>query len=324
MIVQQKISINDKNINTIKEKILSFLVDEDFDELIATAEKIKLDNFGKDIKPRGIIEFSNHCESNCCYCSLREENFTINRYRMSTEEVIFTAKRIINSGIKEIVLRSGEDSFYDSDLISYMVYSIKQISEVKVILSLGCRGFDDYKTWKISGADGYILNHNSLLKVKNGSVYSKSEKRLQHLKFLKRLGYQIGIGTIIGLPHQKIDDIVDELFLLYSLGVNIVNIASFTPAPFTPLQEFSYGDNLLTFRSAAIARILLRKADILAIPYLKKGEFFDVNSALKGGSNVHSYLFTPKAYEFNFSSTKLRRGIMDNQIIKRDEFINQF
>ena len=44
---------------------------------------------------------------------------------MSADEILESAKTIYSKGIRTIVLQSGEDSFYDTDLISYLIYSIK-------------------------------------------------------------------------------------------------------------------------------------------------------------------------------------------------------
>ena len=151
---------------------------------------------------RGIIDFSNYCSQNCLYCGLREDNFALPRYRMTPDEIIETAQQITNHGIYTIVLQSGEDSFFDTDLIAYIIYSIKQKSNTAITLSLGERGFDEYRTWKIAGADRYLLKHETA----NSKLYSiyhlkqKLSDRVAHLKFLKRIGYQIGSGNMIGMP----------------------------------------------------------------------------------------------------------------------------
>ena len=132
-------------------KLLNLTDDQDIEYLFNAADRVRMENCGNEVHLRGVIEFSNNCKENCLYCGLREDNITLQRYRMTPDEIIETARQISNLGIRTIVLQSGEDGFYDTDLIAYLIYSIKQNSDIAIALSIGERGFDEYKAWKIAG-----------------------------------------------------------------------------------------------------------------------------------------------------------------------------
>ena len=121
----------------------------EINELFTRSNEIRNKYFGQDVVLQGIISFSNNCYQNCLFCGLREDNLIIPRYRMTGEEILEAARTIYSKGLRTIILQSGEDSFYDTDLISYLIYSIKRQYDVSITLNLGQRTFNEYKTWKI-------------------------------------------------------------------------------------------------------------------------------------------------------------------------------
>jgi biotin synthase len=96
-------------------------------QLLEAADRVRKEQVGDEIFLRGIIEFSNTCERNCLYCGLRKSNANLSRYRMSEDEIIATAEEIQKSHVPTVVLQSGEDSFYTTDMICrLMIASAKK------------------------------------------------------------------------------------------------------------------------------------------------------------------------------------------------------
>lgn len=268
--------------------LLSLKDEKDISLLREKANNIRLNNCGNELHIRALLDFSNYCEENCAFCELREDNFAVNRYRISADEIIEIAKKISNLGFKTIFLQSGEDSFYDPDIIAYIIYTIKQETDLALTLNIGPRSFDDYRAWKLSGADRYFLKFytsNSTLYAINHKKKNLFEK-ISHLKFLKRIGYQTGTGNIIGLPHQTIEDIADDILLCKELDVDMVSFAPFIPHPFTPYQNQKPADINLVLNTISIARILMKNVHIHAGNALdtleKEGRF----KAIKAGANI--------------------------------------
>lgn len=295
-------------------KLLSLNNQEEINLLFEIANKVREKFVGNEVHFRGVIEFSNYCSQHCLYCGIREDNFAIQRYRMTADEIIETARLIYTNGVKTIVLQSGEDSFFDTDMISYLVYSIKSKFDLTITLSLGERNFNEYRTWKIAGADRYLLKHETA----NSKLYyvlhskSKLNDRINHLKYLKNLGYQIGTGNIVGLPGQKIEDIADDILLCKELDVDMADFGPFISAPFTPLQSQHSGSIELALKTIAVARLTLKNVNIAAPTSLDSLDEFGREKGLNCGANVVMPNFTPLLYREYYQIYKNKCGISDD------------
>jgi biotin synthase len=284
------------------------------DKLFKLANEVRLKYCGNDVRLRGIIELSNFCGQNCLYCAQREENSEIPRFKMKPEDVIETAHIIRNLGIFTIVMQAGEDYFYDTDMIAYIIYQIKQKTDVAITLSLGERGFDEYRAWRIAGADRYILKHETanpkLYPVYHGN--QKLEERLEHLKFLKSIGYQIGSGNIVGLPMQTTEDIADDILLCKSLELDTAIFTPFVPFSNTPYRNHPAGNLELTLRTIAAARIVLKKVHIPAVTSITSLNEEGRIKGLNAGANMVMPDLTPSPVtEKNLAFTE-RKFVNDN------------
>ena len=267
-------------------------------QLFDYANEIRNKHFGQNINLHGVISFSNNCYQNCLFCGLREDNLFVPRYRMSAEEILESAKLIYTKGVRTIILQSGEDSAYDTDLISYIIYSLKRQFDVLITLNIGQRSFDEYKTWKIAGADNYLLKYET----SNQSLFSnyhgkaKLSERLNHLNYLKRIGYSVGSGGIIGVPHQTYEDIAEDIMLYKKLKINMAAFAPFVPATNTPYQNCEPASILLTLKVMAILRIIMGKVDILSASALDSMEINGCERGLRAGANFIMSNYTPDPY----------------------------
>ncbi|MBI9073402.1 MAG: [FeFe] hydrogenase H-cluster radical SAM maturase HydE [Melioribacteraceae bacterium] len=293
--------------------LLSLEDEKSIEILFARADKIRKLYCDDEVHLRGVIEFSNFCEENCMYCGLRKDNEKVPRYRMRPDEIIETAKRIANQGIHTIVLQSGQDFYFDSDMISFLIYSIKNDCDVAITLSLGERSFEEYKAWKIAGADRYLLKHETS-NPHHFSIYHDKQKlstRLEHLKYLKKIGYQVGSGNMIGLPLQTIEDIADDILLCKELNIDMAAFGPFIPSPDTPYQNKSAGNAVLTLKAMAVIRIVLKDVHIPATTALDTIETKGREKGLRAGANVLMPNFTPNPYrdQYQIYPTSVRKDL---------------
>jgi biotin synthase len=274
-----------------RDRLIQLFNSDDESELhrlMNEAENRIVRNFDNSVKLIGQINFSNYCEENCNYCDLREENFSLDRTRFTADEIINKAIQVSNLGLKTIVLESGKDTYFDTDIIAYIIYSIKQKADISIILSLGERGFEEYKRWKLAGADSYILkfetsNPQLFSKVHNGMSL---DVRLRHLNYLKKVGFKVGSGSIIGLPNQTTEDMVNDIFLCDKLDLDFCVFSSFIPLPFTPMQNNIECTEDLLAKFLILSRLVLSAKDISFLSVNESG-FNKYNSTgLKSGTNT--------------------------------------
>ncbi|HEX2867949.1 MAG TPA: [FeFe] hydrogenase H-cluster radical SAM maturase HydE [Ignavibacteriales bacterium] len=309
--------LNKKDLS--KEEIICLLELSDFRNtrrLFDKADEVRKAFCGDEVHLRGIIEFSNYCGQDCLYCGLRHSNTEIERYRMTADEIIETAKLISNIGIRTIVLQSGEDPAFDVDKIAYIIYFIKQNCDVAITLSLGERDFEEYKTWRYAGADRYLIKHETA----NPRLYSiyhqkqKVQERIEHLQFLKSIGFQIGSGNLIGLPGQTVEDIADDLLLCRELDVDMASFSPFVPSPNTPYRNKPVGSVELTLKTIAVGRILMKNTHIPATTAIATIDSLGREKALRVGANVIMPNFTPTPYRDKYCIYPNKKYIGDNPL----------
>lgn len=298
---QQPFNIIDKmaesHKGTVKEisAILSCDDEAVLDYLFAQALAVKEAVFGRDIYIRAIIEFSNVCCCGCRYCGINRENQTIDRYRMTPDEILALSYAAIDAGYQTIVLQSGEDRYYSKEILGEVIKHIKAYAgTVAVTLSVGERDYEDYAYWRACGADRYLIKHETA----NAALYEKLhpghilEDRLECQRNLKALGYEMGSGFMVGLPGQTVEMLAEDILLLQKMQVAMAGIGPFIPHPETPLAGAAKGNLGLTNKALAITRLLLPYAHLPATTALTvQGGRAD---ALAAGADVIMQKATPE------------------------------
>lgn len=300
--INEKLDIILNKENLVKDNIIYLLSLEDpleVDLLFKKADEVRKKYCGDEVHLRGIIEFSNYCDQHCLYCGLRLHNTEVERYRMTKEEIINAAHFIYESGIRTIVLQSGEDHKFEYEDIEEIISTIKKDLDVAITLSTGEREFYEYKRWKDAGADRYLLKHETA-NLRLYSVYHQGDEldeRIEHIKYLKSIGFQVGSGNIIGLPQQTIEDIANDILLLNELDVDMCSITPFVPSQNSPYRNEESGNINLVLRTMAVARIVLRNSHIPATTALATLDSDGREKGLQAGANVIMPNFTPQPYK---------------------------
>lgn len=253
---------------------------------------------GDGIYLRGIVEFSNHCKRNCHYCGLRAPNRDVGRYRIPDDEIVSLADRISKAGCTTIVLQSGEDPYYDRQRLCTLIERIKKQTGLAITLSLGERPYEDFRAFKDSGADRYLLRHET----SNESLYASLHKgyslenRLQCLRWLKQIGYETGSGCIVGLPGQTTHDLARDILLLKEYDIDMIGMGPFIPHGSTPLAGHPPGDTTLVLKMIAAARLVTKDTNIPATTAIEVLDPLARKEAFSCGANVYMPVFTPQAY----------------------------
>jgi biotin synthase len=270
-----------------EREILYLLKTEKNDKLFSAADKIREEYVGDEVHLRALIEFSNYCKQNCLYCGIRKDNTKIIRYRLVPQEIINLAKKAANYGYKTIVLQSGEDLYYTVDIISKMIFEIKKF-DVAVTLSVGEKTFEEYKAYRKAGADRYLLR----IETTDEMLYDRLDpcmslkNRMNCLEDIKKLGYEVGSGIMVGLPGQTLESIAKDIVYLKSIPVDMAGIGPFIYHPGTPIEKSECNSFDLALKVMAILRLLMPDINIPATTAM---ETLNPNGrliALQCGANV--------------------------------------
>ncbi len=261
--------------------------DSNNDWLFSLADKTRKEYVGDKVHLRGLIEFSNICKRQCKYCGLRCEDKFIDRYRISKENIISYAEHAVNMGYKTIVLQSGEDEYYNTDLMCEIIEGIKKLG-VALTLSIGEKTYEEYKAFKEAGADRYLIRIETTDKTLYNQMHPNMDfdNRVRCLEDLGRLGYEVGTGCLVGLPNQTIESLADDILFFKEINADMVGIGPFIPHPHTPLKDSATGSFTLALKVMALTRILLKDINIPATTAM---ETLNPNGriiALQSGANV--------------------------------------
>lgn len=271
-----------------RNDIIEILKDDlNNDGLFSLADKTREEYVGDEVHLRGLIEFSNICKRQCKYCGLRCEDKFIDRYRISKENIISYAEHAVNMGYKTIVLQSGEDEYYNTDLMCEIIAGIKKLG-VALTLSIGEKTYEEYKAFKEAGADRYLIRIETTDKTLYNQMHPNMDfdNRVRCLENLGRLGYEVGTGCLVGLPNQTIESLADDILFFKEINADMVGIGPFIPHPHTPLKDSATGSFTLALKVMALTRILLKDINIPATTAM---ETLNPNGriiALQSGANV--------------------------------------
>ncbi len=287
---------------------------EDKDKLYAKAAEVKEHYVGCKVYFRGLIEMSNYCRKNCFYCGIRSSNTNTKRYNLTDEEVVEAAVLAWKNDYASIALQSGEkDTEEFVDRISMLLDKINRATKggLGITLSLGEQTEDTYKRWFNNGAIRYLLR----IEASNKELYAKLhpnnkahdfDNRIECLRMLRRVGYQVGSGVMIGLPFQTLDNLAEDLLWIKSMDIDMVGMGPYVEHPDTPL--YKYKDQLLpleerfnlSLKMTAILRILMKDINIVAPTALQAIDKLGREKGLKVGANVIMPNITPGIYRDSY------------------------
>ncbi|MBF0484730.1 MAG: [FeFe] hydrogenase H-cluster radical SAM maturase HydE [Candidatus Omnitrophica bacterium] len=281
-----------------KQDLINWLNEKDpakIQELYRSAYAMKVKHVGKVVYFRGIIELSNICTKNCYYCGIRKGNENIERFQMTDEEVLESAKQAFDMGYGSIVLQSGERSDPKFvDWIEGLILKIKAMSNGKLglTLSLGEQSKDTYQRWFKAGAHRYLLR----IETSSPDLYKKLhpedhsfEGRINCLKILRELGYQVGTGVMIGLPYQTVEHLAEDIIFFKSMDVDMIGMGPYIAHHDTPLaKEISNRlDNFeLGLKMIALTRLYLEDVNIASTTALQAIKSDGREQGLLAGANI--------------------------------------
>jgi len=172
--------------------------------LAQKAHDITVANFGYTINLYLPIYISNYCSSDCLYCGFSKKN-RIQRRKLSLDEIEKEAKEIAKTGIKHILLLTGESRSVTP--VKYLVDAVKILKKSFsfVAIEVYPMSQEDYETLFKAGVDGLTVYQEVYDKEIYKAVHVSGEKsdfiyRLETPERGAKAGFRsINIGALFGL-----------------------------------------------------------------------------------------------------------------------------
>ncbi|OQY39456.1 MAG: [FeFe] hydrogenase H-cluster radical SAM maturase HydE [Candidatus Cloacimonetes bacterium 4572_65] len=267
------------------------LIQKTYDE----AYKVKLKYVGNTVYFRGLVEFSNVCVKDCLYCGIRKGNDHVDRYSLSKEEILASAKWAYDHNYASLVLQSGERS--DEEFVSFVESVLTEVTEkyqLGITLSLGEQTRETYRRWRAAGASRYLLRIES----SNREIFKlihpddcDFDKRLQAIYDLRAEDYQVGTGVMIGLPTQTAEDLANDILFFKEHDIDMIGMGPYIVHHDTPLAKKMVNYNPehqleLGLKMVALTRLYLKDVNIASTTALQTLDKIGRELGLLAGGNI--------------------------------------
>ncbi len=272
--------------------------------------------YGKEVYVRGLIEFSNICKNNCCYCGIRRGNTDCERYRLSEEEILDCCRDGYSYGYRTFVLQSGEDPYYTDERICRLVREIKKrYPDCAVTLSIGEKEKESYRKYHDAGADRFLLRHETADADHYGMLHPAEMSfahRMQCIRDLRETGFAVGIGMMIGSPYQTLHHLAEDLKFIEEFQPEMCGMGPFIPHAATPFADQPAGTLDMTLYLLSIVRLICPTVLLPATTALGTIDPLGREKGVLAGANVIMPNLSPV-------SVRKKYELYDNKICTGDE-----
>lgn len=291
-------------------------------------------NHGDKVHYRGLLEFSNICQCDCNYCGIRKSRHQP-RFTLNESEIIQAAKWSAAKGYGSIMLQSGEVVTPQRlKLLCKVVRQIVNETDMGVSLSVGELPDEYYQELRQAGAKRYLLRIETSNPILFASLHPSAqtlESRLDRLRALRRCGFMVGTGIMIGLPGQTMVDLANDLLFFKQEDIDMIGMGPYiwqrgtptgevwesqhadvaqayrdreaqtaTEEQLTLLDRYGAGRFELSTRMIALARLLCGDVNIAATTALQTLHPTGREIALMRGANILMPILTPKVRRENY------------------------
>lgn len=288
--------------------------------LAQKAVHIRKKIYGNHIYIRGLIEISNICKNDCLYCGIRKSNSNCRRYRLTKKEILECCKEGYSLGFRTFVLQGGEDGYFTDEVVCGILREIKTYyPDCRITLSLGERPKESYQTLFDAGANRYLLRHETanphhyhILHPKNMSF----SNRMECLKNLKDIGYQVGCGFMVGSPRQTPQTLAEDLKFIEQFQPHMCGIGPFIPHKDTIFADHASGTVELTCYLLSIIRLIVPHILLPATTALGTIDPAGREKGILSGANVVMPNLSP-------ASARKKYELYNNKLSDGDESAQQ-
>jgi len=193
-------------------------------------------------------------------------------------------------GFRTFVLQGGEDPFYTDDKIISLIRGIKTMHpDCAVTLSIGEKSEASYRAFFEAGADRYLLRHETASPEHYAKLHPADlswENRMNCLRTLRKIGFQVGCGMMVGSPYQTTQNLIADLRFISEFKPDMCGIGPFIPHKDTIFKNEPQGGLQLTLKLLSIIRLLVPDVLLPATTALGTIDPEGREKGLRHGANV--------------------------------------
>ena len=211
---------------------------------------------------------SGNCSQNCAYCAQSiVSKADIKKYTLvSSEKILGDGNLVLNKNLARHCLGLSGIRFSDAEINEFAneIIKLKKETQTPICCSIGLLTLEQAKKLKDAGVDR--INHNLNTSERFYPYICTThtyKERVDNIKMLQSIGFEICCGGIIGLGEDK-TDIVDMLFSIREINPQSVPVNFLIPIKGTPLENSDTAHLTAEYclKILCLARLLLPKSDI--------------------------------------------------------------
>lgn len=279
------------------------------------AKTVATSIYGNAIYVRGLIEVGNYCRNDCLYCGIRKSNTNCDRYILDEVDILNCCKEGYDLGFRTFVLQGGE-GIYKKYFVTSIVQKIHVLyPDCAVTLSLGEEDKETYKEWFDAGANRYLLRHETASKGHYEKLHPENmsfEHRMQCLRDLKNIGYQVGCGFMVGSPYQTSETLAMDLKFIETFKPDMCGIGPFISQKDTPFRDMKSGTLNQTLFLLSLIRLIQPNILLPATTALGTIDSKGREKGILAGANVVMPNLSPV-------SVRKKYALYDNKICTGEE-----
>ena len=297
------------------EALIAGRTDELAGQAAARADAVRRRVYGTDVYVRGLIEVGNVCRNDCLYCGIRRSNARCERYVLSDEDILSCCEEGYHLGFRTFVLQGGE-GVMPVERVCGLVSRIRAgYPDCAITLSLGEYEHADYLRMYEAGANRYLLRHETADRAHYERLHPAGmsfEHRMQCLRDLKEIGFQVGCGFMVGSPFQTAKTLARDLKFIEEFRPHMCGVGPFIPQKDTPFGSYPAGTADETIYLLSLIRLLQPNILLPSTTALGTIDPQGREKGIQAGANVVMPNLSPV-------SVRKKYALYDNKICTGDE-----
>ena len=250
---------------------------------------------------------------------MRRDHRSLNRYRLSAEEILNEVIPHLPDYVTDLNLQAGEDPVAVREVAIPLLEKLRG-GRLGLSVCLGTLQESDYAALREAGADYYVM------KVETGNAVhyeaigapGSLEERVAAIRRLSATGWMVSSGFVLGLPGQTDEMVSETVRLLRSLPLVGCSVSPFVPGENTRFPEHPPASLDAALNCVAGLRLQFPEHIIPAVSAMNLAGEGGYAGALRAGANLATVNLTPERAQTDYQIYRRKRAIMTGRRVLQE------